>query len=434
MEKGTFSNPYTYAEFQQLKEENNWHGGHVVYEESSLYYPSDGIQSQENSNGCSCASNGSGSGQGSGQGSGSGSGSGLGSGSGSGSGSGKQTDDILHSIEEFLEMLKNGTWNGGYVEELGYVMKELIVEADMPDSGAGNNSNGNTGGGTSGGGGGYTGGGNNGNTGTGGGGTGGGSTGSSTNSSNSSFVGRFVPYEQFYTTSQFQTMTTNGTWHGGNVISFGFVDSNGIINPIINSLPEVSEEWISIIGNVAGEVLANIKKCCLAVMTSSYVQATSRYYSATGAPLHLNINQLGLDNIPDSILNPNHKDSFSVNLLTSEFLSSVLPGRSLIEQIRIMSTAITVGEISFNKVGEKKYTIEHNTYDFDLRGLNTNRDWLTLLGLIVSEGISISADATIGSIGGTTNRAIMISAGLLNRHVYGTTEFEIYFDGTLETK
>lgn len=113
MEKGTFSNPYTYAEFQQLKEENNWHGGHVVFEESSLYYPSDGIQSQGSSNGCGHAS-------------GYGCGSGVVNGSGSGSGSGSGNDSVyLRAGSETIRPTNYGVglnivvaWGAGYFTAL----------------------------------------------------------------------------------------------------------------------------------------------------------------------------------------------------------------------------------------------------------------------------------------------------------------------------
>lgn len=74
-EKGTFSNPYTYEEYQNLHTKGKWHGGHVLYNGKIYYYNSNGILSSDDCDGC-------GSGSSSGCGCGSGSGSGCGCGNG----------------------------------------------------------------------------------------------------------------------------------------------------------------------------------------------------------------------------------------------------------------------------------------------------------------------------------------------------------------
>ncbi|KGI22888.1 hypothetical protein [Hoylesella timonensis] len=47
----------------------------------------------------------------------------------------KGTAENPYTEEEFETMLDNGTWPGGYVQNMGYVMKEVVVSSSYPDSG-----------------------------------------------------------------------------------------------------------------------------------------------------------------------------------------------------------------------------------------------------------------------------------------------------------
>ena len=148
------------------------------------------------------------------------------------------------------------------------------------------------------------------------------------------------------------------------------------------------------------------------------------------------VNTLGLNNMPDNLLKHESDNIYTINLFSEKILS-VLSGHTLEEQAQIISTAITLGNITLNKIGDRQYVIQSDTYDFDIPDWTnpTKRDIATAIGYIVSEGICINIDAFIGeAIGGYTGRAYMISAGLLNRHVIGTTTFKIYIDGTLNTR
>ena len=51
------------------------------------------------------------------------------------SGAAKGTAENPYTEAEYEEMLNNGTWPGGYVQNLGYCMKEVVISSSYPDSG-----------------------------------------------------------------------------------------------------------------------------------------------------------------------------------------------------------------------------------------------------------------------------------------------------------
>lgn len=117
-EKGTYSNPYTYEEFEDLLNEGNWNGGHVIYEGVTYYYNHDGIQGSDGCDGCNGCGEGSGCGCGCGCGCGEGCGCGCGCGCGEGCGCGcggliAGTESIRPSgMPADREIVI--TWQGGY--------------------------------------------------------------------------------------------------------------------------------------------------------------------------------------------------------------------------------------------------------------------------------------------------------------------------------
>ena len=156
------------------------------------------------------------------------------------------------------------------------------------------------------------------------------------------------------------------------------------------------------------------------------------------------VNTLGLNNMPDNLLKHESDNIYTINLFSEKILS-VLSGHTLEEQAQIISTAITLGNITLNKIGDRQYVIQSDTYDFDMHDARkeSDRNVYTRIGHAVSEGICINLDAVIGGVAGWSvgrgigayaGVAFMISAGLLNRHVTGTTTFKIYIDGTLNTR
>ena len=46
----------------------------------------------------------------------------------------KGTVDNPYTETEYESMLNNGTWQGGYVQNLGYCLKEVVVSSSYPDS------------------------------------------------------------------------------------------------------------------------------------------------------------------------------------------------------------------------------------------------------------------------------------------------------------
>lgn len=54
---------------------------------------------------------------------------------GNDSGASKGSSSNPYTEAEYESMLNNGTWQGGYVQDLGYVMKEDVASSSYPDSG-----------------------------------------------------------------------------------------------------------------------------------------------------------------------------------------------------------------------------------------------------------------------------------------------------------
>lgn len=124
-EKGTFSNPYTYEEYQNLHTKGKWHGGHVLYNGKIYYYNSNGILSSDDCDGC-----GSGSSSGCGCGCGCGCGSGCGCGCGSIYGNGNilsGKDRIFIAPIEFDLLWEDGSLATGLKITIGAKLYEISI-------------------------------------------------------------------------------------------------------------------------------------------------------------------------------------------------------------------------------------------------------------------------------------------------------------------
>ena len=186
----------------------------------------------------------------------------------------------VYTQEEYWEMLSNGTWQGGNVVGLGYVMGETVIDGSSPGSedsdsdseisfsddgendtpGGGNQGGGNSGGGggSAGGGGGAGsggsaggGGGNSGGGGSAGGGGGAGSGGSAGGGGGNSGGGSasiqsssidnageaYNSYLHIYTEDEANSLMDSGKWMGGYVIGFGYLGPEVVIVSSDNNLP-----------------------------------------------------------------------------------------------------------------------------------------------------------------------------------------------------
>lgn len=381
----------------------------------------------------------------------------------------KGTQANPYSMSEYEAMANAGKWNGGYVRDdsgtVVYMMKELVVEGSGSGSGSGSESGSGSGSrfvfssgsvhwhnpeddddnddddddgngnenpddtNTPNGDGEWN--------------PAGGGHGGHNNTNTNSVVGSFLANAPYYTEAEMEAMHAAGIWRGGNVYTLGYIGADYIIDSRLLALERVDESWITNLGDTAHSVLQNLKTWCQTIITSPYVQATANYYSATGDTLHIDASMLGLDNMPFDLLVPSKdKDTgeiiegqYTINLF-SEKLDTLLSNHTLAEKARIYSTAITLGQITLERVSGNAYRILPDTYNFELHKpwseKNKKRNIGTILGKAVSEGISMSIDAGIGVLlGHYVDFASYVAAGLLRRYVIGTTVFTISIDGVL---
>lgn len=368
-EKGTQSNPYTWEEYETLANAGNWKGGYVKDESGEVAYMMAGVTVT-----------------------------GSGSGSGSSSGSGSGSDFEFNSYTSFPN-------------------PDDDDDDDDDDEGPNNpvnpddNTDGNSSGDHPGSGGG----------------------GSSSPSVHNGQNGTFLQGAQFFSEIQMDSMIENGTWRGGNVYTLGYVGANAVIN---EKIPRIGFDH-SILDecqDAANTIFARIKDHTNQTMPLAYVQAIERYNSGTGQPLYLNANSLGLERLIDMETNNRYKigDIYNINLLNPSVLTSQLCKGSISDRIKYLSTALTLGNITLIKTDVNSYSIAIDTYDFDLRDWSTEagRNIATILGHYVSENLSINIDK-IRFLGWQFGSSISICCGLARRHILGTTEFDIHFQGSI---
>ena len=148
---------------------------------------------------------------------------------------------------------------------------------------------------------------------------------------------------------------------------------------------------------------------------------------------------IGLRNLIGCKTDNDNPDSkvITINLLTINNLDVMLSGKSLSEQIKILSTALTLGNITLNKVSDNTYTVVSDKYDFDIHDWDREpmRNVATMIGFAVSESLSIGMDfASSGPFGSVLCRSMDLALGLVRRHIRGTTEFKIYINGNVTWK
>ena len=171
------------------------------------------------------------------------------------------------------------------------------------------------------------------------------------------------------------------------------------------------------------------------IMSLSYVQAIARYNSATGSPLYFDTKSLGIEDLRGCTCNKNEGKVTGVNLLDVQNIQAQMSGKSLADWAVVLSTALTLGNVTFEHVSDGVYTIKKDEYDFDMHNWYEEpfRNVSTLIGFAVSEGASVVADAaTLSVFAPVAGRYIDIVTGLVRRHVLGQTSFYIYISGTVK--
>ena len=379
MAKGSKSDPYTMAEYNEMVQNGAWKGGYVKDDNGNVSYTLPELVA----NGYS----------------------GSGSGSGSSSGNGSGSDFQFGSYKSFQG-------DPGLDDD----------DEDDEESG-GNNGNNNQ---SSGGNGEYFGGG------------GGGShSGSSSNDIKSIFngdAGTFLYGAPFYTEREMSTMQKNGTWKGGNVYTLGYIGSDLVIDMNIPSL-DVDYDSMDACG-AKQEILLNIQNYIGQLMPSLYIQAIIRYDSGLGLPMYVDANSLGLEYLNQGMLKQDSidKNKYCINLFNVDNLRTMLKGRTIAQKAKILSAAFTLGNITLMKIGENTFTIQKDTYDFDMHNWDRSleRNIATIIGFAVSEGISMGIDYTYPLLfGKIAGRGFDVGVGIMRRHVIGSSTFDIYFRGTV---
>lgn len=370
----------------------------------------------------------------------------------------KGTIDNPYSMSECEKMLDAGTWPGGYVRDdagtVSYVMKSVTVqgysgsgsgsdwhgsdyefctgsyewhepdtdekgcEDDKKDLPTGNEGGtgigGNTGGGT-GGGGGYH---------------------PATPNANDGKNGSFLYGATYYTEKQYNQMCKSGTWTGGNIYTLGYVGRDCIISPCLTSI-DANDSCLSVFKEKSSAICKSLEKLGKEIMSLAYVQAIARYNSATGSPLYFDTKSLGIDDLRGCTCKHNEKTNkiTGINFLDVQNLQALLKDKSLPEQAVVLSTAMTLGNVSFERVSDGVYTIKKDEYDFGMHNWSEEpvRNISTLIGFTVSEGASVVADAaTLNVFAPLVVRYMDIVTGMVRRHVLGQTSFYIYISGTVK--
>ena len=177
----------------------------------------------------------------------------------------------------------------------------------------------------------------------------------------------------------------------------------------------------------------------------AFPTAVTNYYSGSPVDLTLNINSLGLNCLTKDIIRkqnngnePQIGDKIYINLSDIGIISDVIiQAKSVSDIACYLSTAVAIGGITFTCVNTDEYEINcFDTYNFDWKKVKVDddqmwktlrRNFATVLGKVINEGICICIDDLLfGPFG--------ILLGIKNRYITGTTEFRIYFTGRLKIK
>lgn len=249
--------------------------------------------------------------------------------------------------------------------------------------------------------------------------------------------GTYLYGAPYYTEKEYEQMCKKGTWTGGNVYTLGHIGRDCVLPSCLTPI-DPNDDWLTLLKDKASDMRDALNQMCKQVMSLSYVQAVARYNSGTGAPLYLDASALGLGNLVGCEYKPGEESNqHHINLLDVQNLNVLLAGKTNAEKIQIISTAMTLGNVLVTEVSDTTGIINKDTYDFDIHDWTKEpvRNVATLIGLAVSESLSIGIDAaTVTPLGLVAGRTFDIALGLVRRHILGTTKFDIYISGIVKIK
>lgn len=165
------------------------------------------------------------------------------------------------------------------------------------------------------------------------------------------------------------------------------------------------------------------------MVTNPFAQALTWYDLGIGNKLTLDLQNLGLNDITmeqlmqySHVTDP-HATYYPVNLSSSQNLPSLIRNSS--DPVLTISTAMTLGNITFKRINGDNFTLIPDQYNFDMHkwGEESERNIGTIIGWCINENLSIYADFLLGS-------GLGVLLGLVRRHGKDTS-FTIDFSGVL---
>ncbi len=239
--------------------------------------------------------------------------------------------------------------------------------------------------------------------------------------------GTFLNGAAYFTEKEYSQMCENGTWIGGNIYTLGYVGKDCVINPCLTSI-DSDDYWLTLFKNKASAVRNGMKELGNKIMSLPYIQAISRYNAATSSPLYFDTKSLGLEDLRGYIYKHNKEGKITgINLLDVQNLQKLLKGKSLYEQAVVLSTALTLGNITLIRTSDGVYTVQKDEYNFDMHNSKDEsiRNVSTVIGFSVSEGLSIMIDtATANVFGSLIFPQGLFDATYLARHLFTSIYLE----------
>jgi len=189
-----------------------------------------------------------------------------------------------------------------------------------------------------------------------------------------------------FTQAEYNNLNQTGEWTGGYVEAMGYV------------APTEYDGLITILGDWFSDFLGFISDCWDFfgsifddITNSPFVQAVDNYSSGGEKTIAFDANAIGLNHLRISMLNPTKTpNEYNVNLFSSDVISAMTEGMAISDKMSIVSTAMTLGNITLIKVGDRQFNVKDDTYNFEMHdwGTETKRNILTIAGWYVNETLS----------------------------------------------